>query len=149
VDVDAFLVFGPDGVPPETTINSGPTGVINISSPTFTFSFEANSTFECSLDGAALGDCSPPQSYADLAIGPHTFEVRALDAAGNADPTPASRTWKVWTLRPTWDEETEGKRSYGTVDLVPFRLARGGRTLSSGFWEYSLRDLSEKRVYVG
>jgi hypothetical protein len=26
--------------------------------------------------------------------GKHTFEVRAVDAAGNVDPTPASDTWK-------------------------------------------------------
>jgi hypothetical protein len=32
-----------------------------------------------------------------LANGPHTFEVKATDTAGNIDPTPASRTWTVDT----------------------------------------------------
>jgi hypothetical protein len=27
--------------------------------------------------------------------GKHTFQVRATDAAGNIDPTPASDAWKV------------------------------------------------------
>jgi hypothetical protein len=30
-----------------------------------------------------------------LAIGPHSFRVRAFDAAGNVDATPAERFWSV------------------------------------------------------
>jgi hypothetical protein len=37
----------------------------------------------------------PPESYGGLALGPHTFQVRAADALGNVDPTPASYTWTV------------------------------------------------------
>ncbi|MDP6959359.1 MAG: hypothetical protein QF645_11175, partial [Planctomycetota bacterium] len=32
--------------------------------------------------------------------GSHTYEVRAIDAAGNIDPTPASHTWVIDTLLP-------------------------------------------------
>ena len=38
--------------------------------------------------------------------GTYTFEVRATDAAGNSDATPAKRTFSVETTRPTvesWD----------------------------------------------
>src|SRR5207248_9280696 len=50
---------------------------------------------ECDLDGAAFTSCSSPKSYAGGADGSHTFRVRAVDAAGNADPTPASYSWTV------------------------------------------------------
>ena len=33
--------------------------------------------------------CASPKSYSPLRPGDHQFEVRAVDAAGNADPTPA------------------------------------------------------------
>lgn len=53
--------------------------------------------FQCRLDGAAYAPCTSPVGYPALAIGKHTFQVRALDAAGNIDPSPASFTWAVAT----------------------------------------------------
>jgi hypothetical protein len=86
----------PDTTPPDTIIDSGPSGTVKTRDASFTFSStEPNSTFECKLDSAAFSACSSPQSYAGLANGTHTFEVKAIDAADNPDPTPASRSWKV------------------------------------------------------
>jgi Ca2+-binding RTX toxin-like protein len=86
----------PDTTPPETTITSGPSGETTSTTATFHFtSSESSSTFECSMDGAAFEACSSPKSYTGLATGEHTFTVRATDAAGNTDSTPAQRTWSV------------------------------------------------------
>jgi hypothetical protein len=56
---------------------------------------EAGSTFQCSLNGAAFAGCTTPANYTGLAVGNHTFQVRAIDAAGNVDPTPAGHAWTV------------------------------------------------------
>ena len=67
----------------------------------FEFSSEPGAAFQCRLDAAAFSACTWPQSYTPaLADGPHTFEVRAVDQAGNADPTPASRSFTVDTQAP-------------------------------------------------
>jgi hypothetical protein len=89
-----FIVV--DDTPPDTTIASGPAGLTNDSTPTFTFSAtEAGSPFECRIDGGTFSSCSSPHTTAALTDGQHTIEVRAKDTAGNTDPTPASRTFTV------------------------------------------------------
>ena len=94
-----------DRTPPNTTINSGPSGTTANASPSFTFSSsEPNSTFECRLDSNQESDfqpCSSPKSYSSLADGDHTLDVRATDAVGNTDQTPASRTFTVDATPPT------------------------------------------------
>jgi hypothetical protein len=91
----SILLNPRDIAPPNTTITGGPTGPIN-QAPTFTFtSSEPGSTFACRVDDADFSACSSPRTPAALADGSHTFEVRATDAAGNADPTPAVREWMV------------------------------------------------------
>ena len=85
-----------DTAPPDTMIFSGPSGTVNSTGATLTFSStEGGSTFSCRLDLGGWASCTSPKSYTGLADGPHTFEVRATDVAGNTDPTPASRTWTV------------------------------------------------------
>ena len=88
-----------DTTPPQTSITSGPSGTVTSLSASFSFSGSDNAsrggrlTFECRLDGGSWGACVSPRAYDGLGDGPHTFEVRAKDAAGNVDLTPASRTW--------------------------------------------------------
>jgi len=89
-----------DTTPPQTTISSGPSGTTLEHAASFAFAASETGTFECSLDGAAFAACSSPVSYAGLADGAHTFAVRATDTAGNADPTPASRSWTVLSRPP-------------------------------------------------
>jgi hypothetical protein len=86
----------PDTTPPDTSITIGPSGTIQTTDASFQFtSSEANSSFECRLDGAAFAVCASPRNYTGLSVGQHTFDVRARDAAGNFDPTPASRAWTI------------------------------------------------------
>jgi Polysaccharide lyase len=88
----------PDTTPPQTTITSGPSGTITTSSTTFAFSSsESRSTYECSADGSAWQSCPDPKSYTGLADGTHVFDVRAVDASGNVDPTPAADSYAVQT----------------------------------------------------
>jgi hypothetical protein len=79
---------------PETTITAGPIGRTGDSSPSFAFeSSDPGATFECSLDGSGFSACTSPTAYAGVTESPHTFAVRAIDAAGDTDPTPAERSF--------------------------------------------------------
>lgn len=90
-----------DLTPPDTTITDGPSGTVPIASASFSFtSSEPGSTFSCSLDGAPFAPCTSPDSITGLAQGAHAFAVRATDAAGHDDPSPASRSWTVDTVAP-------------------------------------------------
>ncbi len=100
--IAAFGAGGVDTTPPQTTIDSGPSGPTNDSTPTFAFSSsEASSTFQCRVDTASFASCSSPYAVAPpLTDGPHSFEVRATDPASNADPTPATASFTVDTQAP-------------------------------------------------
>jgi uncharacterized delta-60 repeat protein len=94
-----YLVDGsipPDSTPPETTITSGPSGITTTTTPTFAFSSsEVGSSFQCRIDGASFASCSSPYTIPAVAEGAHVFEVRAIDQAGNNDPTPATSSFTV------------------------------------------------------
>ena len=91
-----------DTAPPDTSIDSGPSGTVTATNADFFFSStEKYSTFECSLDGAAFAACASPTSYTALAATTHTFAVRATDEAGNVDASPAQATWTITTATPT------------------------------------------------
>ena len=98
---NGYELWAFDPTPPETTIDSGPTGSIADPTPSFAFSSsEAGSSFECRVDADAFSSCTSPETVAALTDGPHTFEVRARDAAGSQDATPATRTFTVDTTPP-------------------------------------------------
>jgi hypothetical protein len=85
-----------DTTPPQTTIASGPSGLNLSSKATFGFtSSEGGSTFQCRLDGGAWETCTSPRTYTGVHLGKHSFAVRAIDPAGNTDPTPAERSWST------------------------------------------------------
>ena len=90
-----------DLTPPTTAIGGGPAAQTTTRDATFEFSSnEATATFACRLDDGPAEPCTAPRAYLDLADGPHTFGVAAVDAAGNADATPAVRSWTIETGPP-------------------------------------------------
>jgi uncharacterized protein (TIGR03382 family) len=87
-----------DTLPPTTTIVSEPPPVTTSTDATFAFaSSKPGSTFEWLLDGATSYSALPsnPTVLAGLALGNHRIVVRARDALGNVDLSPASYSWSV------------------------------------------------------
>ncbi len=83
--------------PPDTSIDSGPSGTISSSNAAFTFSSNRTPvTFECKLDDALVfSSCAPPLQLSGFGPGAHSLAVRAVSIARGIDPTPAVRNWTV------------------------------------------------------
>jgi hypothetical protein len=89
---------------PETTIDTHPPAVTNSGDAAFTFSSPDTDVvgFECRLErSGSFANCTTPQNFSGMSAGSHTFEVRAVDNAGNRDPSPAAYTWIVDLGYPT------------------------------------------------
>ena len=82
---------------PSTTIDSGPKKRTTKRTARFTFSSAALdlARFECKLDARPFRTCTSPKTYRRLKPRKHTFKVRAIDAGGVADPTPATKRWTI------------------------------------------------------
>jgi len=112
--------FTIDTTKPTTSLIDGPAGRTADPTPSFTFragSGDANASFECRVDSASFSGCGSPFTSERLADGEHVFEVRAVDAAGNRDGTPATRSFSVDTTPPrtTIDSGPSGE----TFDRTP------------------------------
>ena len=103
--------FRPPDTPPDTpdtSIATKPPALTNSTTAEFSFSASpaAGAGFECKLDAGAFAACTSPKTYSGLsgngaATGTaHTFQVRAKNAGGT-DPSPASYTWTIDTVKPT------------------------------------------------
>jgi outer membrane protein assembly factor BamB len=89
-----------DTTPPDTALVSAPPLVTAATSARFTATAESGSTLQCRLDFGAWYACGSTTDVASLADGTHDFAIRAVDQAGNVDPTPASWSWTVDTNTP-------------------------------------------------
>src|SRR5262245_18329129 len=79
------------------TIDSGPQKITTDATPTFTFTGEAGSTFECAIEPTgAWKPCSSPYSV-QLPDGEYVFTVRATDGAGNVEANPPRWAFTVDT----------------------------------------------------
>ncbi|MDO6391796.1 Ig-like domain-containing protein [Pontibacter sp. BT731] len=87
---------------PETTIIKKPNEISKEKSATFEFASNKSPVyFEVSLNGGAYEAVSNPYTLSNLADGRYTLSVRAVDAGGRRDATPATHTWTIITEPPT------------------------------------------------
>ena len=132
-----------DRTTPDTTLVTSPGDPSRDSTPDFTFSSsEAGSTFECSVDGGAWAACTTPHTTAPLADGPRTFDVRAIDAAGNTDATPSNWAWLLDTTPPTATMNDPGANLRLTVALTSVETDPGASPsgIASVEYQYSVAD---------
>jgi RTX calcium-binding nonapeptide repeat (4 copies) len=90
-------LFTVDATPPETQFDPAPPDTFDTSTPVFTMSATDPNpgAFLCSFDGEEFFVCSSPFSFRVLSNGPHNMAVKAIDKAGNIDPTPATASFTV------------------------------------------------------
>ncbi|MGH2960978.1 MAG: right-handed parallel beta-helix repeat-containing protein [Solirubrobacterales bacterium] len=86
---------GADTNPPDTEITKAPKRKTPKRKARIEFSSdETGSSFACKLDKREFAACTSPFRK-KVKRGRHSFQVRAIDDSGNADPTPAVHEWKV------------------------------------------------------
>ena len=128
-----------DTVPPETQLLGGPSAVTASRSAELRYSGSALggtpvTAFECRLDEGPWATCAAsPVTLSELAGGPHRFEVRARDAAGNVDATPAAKAWTVDLVAPT-TQVISGPEAFTPETEATFELASadtGGSSVAS------------------
>ena len=88
-----------DDVPPDTELTRVPAAAVKTKHRQVVsrFRFESSepaSSFECRADDRDWHDCASPERTR-AALGDHVFRVRAIDADGNVDPSPARHRWSV------------------------------------------------------
>jgi hypothetical protein len=133
-DTSAHYDWLLDTVAPQTYILTGPADAGTSTTGQFTFSSDETSelgvSYQCRLDSTDAADfatCPANYTISGLADGSHTLDVRAKDAAGNVDPTPASYTWEVHLLgldggvedAAPDGEATDGLGDAGELDAGP------------------------------
>jgi len=89
----------PDRVPPQTKLGHHPAKLLTTAGKkrrvVFRFSSsEAGSSFRCRIDRRPVRPCVSPRAYT-VALGRHTARIVAVDAAGNADRSPATFKFRL------------------------------------------------------
>src|SRR5262245_12927375 len=111
----AMLAFA--GPASAQTIDEGPARITTDATPSFTFSGEPGSTFECLIEPAGTWkSCASPYSV-QLPDGDYVFSVRATDGAGNVEANPPRWSFTVDTS--TVDTTIEGGPGDVTNDPTP------------------------------
>jgi hypothetical protein len=122
---------------PETTITSAPLASTNREVASWAFTGERAASFECSLDGGAYAPCSSPFALTAFdGDGTSTLAVRAVDATGHADPSPAEASVSLTSaplLHYTFDAGTANAGAlsgyHGTSGAVTYPAGRIGNAI--------------------
>jgi len=124
------------------TITSKPAARTSETSATFAFSGGGSGvTYQCSIDGSAFGACTSPKVYGGLAVGSHTFQVRARRSTGEVG-APASYSWvidrtpppapAITSKPPAVDDDPFARFAFGDAEAgVTFLCRVDNRTFSS------------------
>jgi PKD repeat protein len=141
--------FTVDKVPPQTEISAGPAGLTRNPGP-FTFTASEPGNFECWLDNSTPQYCASPFTAPNtLADGAHVLHVRAVDLAGNPDPTPASRSFDLDRTPPV--AHVDGGPS-GTIetDTASFEFSANEKaSFRCQLDERPVDDCTSPRGYAG
>jgi Bacterial Ig-like domain (group 3) len=87
------LTVEAEGSAPVATITKAPSGEVPSGQVEVDFSSsQADSSFECSLDGSTYASCSSPDVFT-VAAGRHTFSVVAVNSTGVRSKAPATASW--------------------------------------------------------
>ena len=93
-----------DTAAPDTTITSAPSGTVASHSATLQFtSNESGVWYQWKMgtsNWVGNGSNTSMTFTGNVPEGTITFQVRAIDSAGNSDPSPATATWTVDTIAP-------------------------------------------------
>ncbi len=93
--VNVSATLEQDTTPPNTKITKRPPNRTRKHLQHYSFTAnERGALFECKLDNHPYRSCIPPRKVRPK-IGHHRFRVRAIDPAGNVDPTPASDRFRI------------------------------------------------------
>jgi hypothetical protein len=133
----ASRTFRVDTVDPQTNISSGPTGLTKERQSRHYFSSnESGSSFQCRFDDAEWAPCYASWYHwpaTPIADGPHRFEVRAVDAGGLIDRTPALAEFTVDATRPTTTFIDPPERTDDSTPTFEFRASEPGVTFQCRF----------------
>ena len=115
---------------PATQLLTNPAASTDDTSPSFGFNSpdDPGAVFECRLDSGEYEPCASIKTYGGLALGQHTFYVRAVDGSGNEDASPVVFTWTVVDSVAPVVRLTEPADGSSTTDTTP-RLAGVAGTL--------------------
>ena len=117
-------------LPPVPVILTSPANLTTSSTGVFTFSdAQTPIIFLCSVDSLPFTACTSPATYSTLGGGPHAFQVKASDAAGNLSNA-AVYNWMVTSVGPPAPVITSAPAYLTDADTATFTFtdARAGVT---------------------